>query len=54
MSPANPLWTQTVYNTLIGLKQAKVDRESDLPPVKEATTDNSANEQKSQNGCNTQ
>lgn len=51
MASPNLLWNSGVYQTLTGATSAKLDKETDLPPVKEEAVHQSNKEPKNESGC---
>ncbi|KAG7198220.1 hypothetical protein KM043_005627 [Ampulex compressa] len=51
MPAHNPVWNLGTYRTLTGISAAKIDKEQNLPPVKEEAIHQSSKDPKNESGC---
>lgn len=54
MPSPNPIWNLGTYKVLAGVGMAKVEKEQNLPPVKEEAIHHSSKEPKNASGCTLQ
>ncbi|XP_076276702.1 BRO1 domain-containing protein BROX [Lasioglossum baleicum] len=51
MQPHHPVWNSDVYNKLCSLNPASIEKEQNLPPVKEDAVHQSTKDPKNESGC---
>lgn len=51
MPSVNPIWNLDTYRLLAGVAAAKIEKEQNLPPVKEEVIHQSSKEPKNASGC---
>ena len=51
MQSHHPVWNLNVYRTLSGLNPAKLEKEQNLPPVKEDSIHQTTKDPKNASGC---